>query len=148
MGDVLLGEARGRREGQVLALRDGPAQGHRGAHGVHRVDRIHRRGARVLQGLVHRLEVGLEAVEAPAPERPGSLGQSVGGRRADRAGSPDDHVGDGLGRLAVVAGPDDPELVGQEPLLDEHHRVGDGVESDGAVGPALAPERDVHAGRG
>src|SRR5262245_66039284 len=74
-----------------------------------------------------------------------ALSQTVSGRRADGARAADDHVFDGASRFREITSGDDPELMRQQALLDQHDRVLLGVESDGAIVARSASDSDVHS---
>ena len=88
----------------VLALRDRFADGHLLTDGIHGIDRIHSRGSRFLECLVHRFDVCFETVQSLPPKGASTLSEAVGGCRSNGSGTPDYHGGDGLGGFPVVAG--------------------------------------------
>ena len=112
MLDVFLCKSGGCGKCDVLALRDRFADGHLLTDGIHGIDRIHSRGSRVFECLVHRLDMRLETVHSLAPKGSSTLSESVGGRRSDGSGTPNYHGGDGFGGFPVVAGLHQPEVMG------------------------------------
>ena len=112
MLDVFLRESGGCCKCNVLALGNCFAHGHLITDGIHGIDRIHSRGARLLECLVHRFDVCLETVHSLAPKGASTLSEAVGGCRSDGSGTPDYHGGDGFGGFPVVAGLHQPEVMG------------------------------------
>ncbi len=148
VGDVVIRELPG--GGQSLLLSLGHSfVGHLRQHPAHGADRIDGGGACLSQRAVNLGQVPFKCLESAPPKGSRALSQAVGRRGADRAGSANDHVGDGAGGFAKVRSGDDFELVREQSLLDEPDAVARRVKPNGAVMPRLALVGNLHdAGRG
>ena len=144
MGDVLVGEMLRGGERQRLLLGHGLAGGHRRPDVDHGVHRIHRRRTRLGQRALDDIDVRDELRQVFPAERPGSLGQSIRRSRADGPRPAHHHVGDGRRGRPEIPDGHDLELVRQQALLDEQHRVLRGVETNGAERAFAPSDGDVH----
>ena len=144
VANVLAGKFLGGGQGQGLLLGHG-GSGPQGAEdGVHGVDRVNRGRAGGLEGLINEMEMGGKPGRIAAAKSARTLGQAVGGGRANGAGAAHDHLRDGPGRGAEIGHGRDLEAVRQPPLLDQADLVAGGVESDRAEMAGAAAQANIH----
>ena len=148
VGDIVIGELLGGGQSLLLSLGHGVV-GHLRQYAAHGADRIDGGGACLSERAVNLRQVSFECLESTPPKGSRALSQAVGRRGADRAGSANDHVGDGEGGIAKVRSGDDFEFVREQSLLNEPDAISRRVKPNGAVMPRLALVGNLHdAGRG
>ena len=145
MAHVPVGKFLRRGQRQHLLLGDRLTGAHRLAHALDRIDRVHGGGSRSLESFANGFNLPPELRQVASTEGADALGESVGGRGGNRAGSAHDHVLDGPRRLAEIARRDDPEFVGQEPLFDKQDGIVPGVKCHCPKMSGTAVEGNIQA---
>src|SRR5205085_10548809 len=125
---VFVSEMFGAGKGELLFLRDGLRAREQATNGVQRVDGIDRCWPCFGERFVNLSDVGFELREILAAKGAKALGETVGGGGSDRAGTADDHIGDGARRFLEISAAEEFKFVREQPLLNEHDFVAVRVE--------------------
>jgi hypothetical protein len=145
LGRIPVGKFLRGGKGEFLLFLDGLAGAHPGAHTVHRVDGVNRRGPSGFERLANSVKVKAEFLQVASAKSQYALGQAVSRRCPNRPGTTHHHVVNGGDGLTEIFRGDDFELVGEPVLIDEQNFVPRGIEGDGAIMPGASADGDIHA---
>ena len=144
MFDVLVGEFLGGRQGQGLLFLHRLSGPHGAEDALHCIDRIDGRGTGGSELVKNGLDVAGEFFQVPAAKGKGALRETESGGRTNGPCSTDHHVTDRGGRGAEIGQRRHEKMMGQLPLIDEHHSIPLAIERDGAVMGGAPAEGDIH----